>query len=72
MVNIYYIKLNINIDENENKSKYNSRNKNSSNTNTLETIDFKNKKVRLNSPKSKQALLSLGLEEKELYEISMK
>ena len=38
----------------------------------METVDFTNKKVRLNSPKSKQALLSLGLEENDLYEITMK
>ena len=61
----------MNIEEKENKPKYNSRNTNN-NINTLETVDFKNKKVRINSPKSKQALLSLGLSENELYEISMK
>ena len=61
----------MNIEEPENKPKHNSRNANN-NTNTLETVDFKNKKIRINSPKSKQALLSLGLSENELYEISMK
>ena len=71
MVNNTLIYYSLNIEQTENQSKNNSRNKNS-NTNTLETVDFKNKKIRINSPKSKQALLSLGLSENELYEISMK
>jgi hypothetical protein len=35
-------------------------------------VDFTNKKIRLNSPRSKNALLSLGLDENQLYEISKK
>ena len=61
----------MNIEQKEQNTKNNSRN-NKNNSHTLETVDFTSKKVRLNSPKSKQALLSLGLDENELYEITMK
>ena len=35
-------------------------------------MDFSNKKIRINSPRSRNALLSLGLDEKQLYEITKK
>ena len=37
---------------------------------TLETMDFTDKSVRLNSPLSKKALFTLGLDENKLYEIT--
>ena len=70
MVNKYNINNIFNIEHNDNQTRNKSRNK--SGSNTLETVDFTNKKIRINSPKSRKALLSLGLDEKELYEITMK
>ena len=35
-------------------------------------MDFTNKKIKINSPRSKKVLLALGLDENKLYEISKK
>ena len=41
-------------------------------TNNLNSIDFSDKKVRINSPISLKALLAMGLQESNLFEISKK
>ena len=40
--------------------------------NNLSNVDFTNKKVRVQSPRSKKVLAELGLEEDKLYKLSKK
>ena len=54
-------------EQNENHSQ-----KTENNLNNLDNIDFTNKKIKINSPRSKKALSILGLNANQLYEISQK